>query len=212
MPAERELRSQGRRTRAKLLEAGSEVLAQRGYHAARVDDIVRRARTSHGTFYLYFANKEDLFRALAVGCADEMRALAAGIAPITPSAAGRAELRRWVEGFVDVYRRHGPVIRAWMEDHVGDRALTALGQAAFGDIIDRLSARIAEAAPGHVRDPRLAAGAMLAMVERLTYFVTTRGVGVDDDAMLDTLAGMLHRGFFGAPAATQRRGSRSTQS
>jgi AcrR family transcriptional regulator len=29
-----------------------------------VDDVVRRAQTSHGTFYLYFSNKEDLFKAL----------------------------------------------------------------------------------------------------------------------------------------------------
>ena len=44
------------------------VFADRGFHAARVDDIVRSARTSHGTFYLYFTNKEDLLRALATEC------------------------------------------------------------------------------------------------------------------------------------------------
>ncbi len=49
----------------RLLDAGMRVFAERGYHAARVDDIVRAARTSHGTFYLYFANKEDLLCTLA---------------------------------------------------------------------------------------------------------------------------------------------------
>ena len=61
--SERELRTQGKQTMAKLLDAGLLVLTERGYHAARVDDIVRVADMSHGTFYLYFANKEDLFRA-----------------------------------------------------------------------------------------------------------------------------------------------------
>ena len=70
--AARELRAQGRKTMRRLLDAGMRVFAERGYHAARVDDIVRAARTSHGTFYLYFANKEDLLRALAVECAQEM--------------------------------------------------------------------------------------------------------------------------------------------
>ena len=60
----------------KLSDAGLRVFAERGYHAARVDDIVRAARTSHGTFYLYFANKEDLLRALAVECADSLFELA----------------------------------------------------------------------------------------------------------------------------------------
>ncbi|MGH9031813.1 MAG: helix-turn-helix domain-containing protein, partial [Acidimicrobiia bacterium] len=79
---QRELRAQGRRTMGKLFDAGMRVFAERGYHAARVDDIVRAARTSHGTFYLYFANKEDLLRALAVDCAEEMMKLADGIGPI----------------------------------------------------------------------------------------------------------------------------------
>ena len=52
------------------------MFARRGYHAARVDDVVRAARTSHGTFYLYFANKEDLLRALAVDCAHRLTDLA----------------------------------------------------------------------------------------------------------------------------------------
>lgn len=68
-PQPRELRAQGKRTMQRLLDAGLEVFSTRGYHATRVDDIVRVARTSHGTFYLYFANKEDLLRALAVECA-----------------------------------------------------------------------------------------------------------------------------------------------
>src|SRR5262249_12804599 len=49
----RELRARGRRTMRKLLDAGVEIFAQRGFHAARVDDIVKLAKTSHGTFYLY---------------------------------------------------------------------------------------------------------------------------------------------------------------
>ena len=46
--------------------------APKGYHPARVDDIVKVAKTSHGTFYLYFSNKEDLFHALVLDVAEEM--------------------------------------------------------------------------------------------------------------------------------------------
>src|SRR5919197_5772335 len=83
---ERELRAQGRKTMRKLLDAGRIVFEQRGYHAARVDDVVKMARTSHGTFYLYFSNKEDLFRALAEDTMVEMAALADEIGPIAPDA------------------------------------------------------------------------------------------------------------------------------
>jgi AcrR family transcriptional regulator len=196
--SERELRTQGRRTMAKLLDAGMQVLQERGYHAARVDDIVRRARTSHGTFYLYFANKEDLFRALAVECADEMRALADHIGPITSDADGWGAVRQWVEGFYTTYRTYGAVIRAWMEDPVGDAELTRLGTEAFAEIVASLVHRFEVTDASHLPDPELASAALLAMVERFTYFTTSRQLGWDEDEMLDTLATLVHRGFFGA--------------
>src|SRR5437868_7073586 len=113
----RELRAQGRKTMRRLLDAGMRVFGERGFHAARVDDIVRAARTSHGTFYLYFANKEDLLRALAVECAQEMAALAGGIVPITTDPAGAEELRLFLAEFLTTYRRYGPVIRARIAGH-----------------------------------------------------------------------------------------------
>ena len=64
--ARRALRSQGRRTMRRLLDAGMKAIDERGYHATRVQDVVDIANTSHGTFYLYFSNKEDLVRALTM--------------------------------------------------------------------------------------------------------------------------------------------------
>jgi AcrR family transcriptional regulator len=191
----RALRRQGQRTMAKLLDAGMQVLAERGYHAARVDDVVRAAKVSHGTFYLYFANKEDLFRALAVECADEMTELASLLGPVTPDDAGTAELHRWLLEFIATYRKYGVVIRAWMEDQVGSRELGRLGSRTFSAITQALVERLREV-HGRDGDAELAAAALLAMVERTTYFVTSRGLPFDDEALADTLAPMIQRGFF----------------
>ena len=51
-------------TRDKILQAALEVFAQKGYHRALVDDIVRTSRTSKGAVYHHFPNKEALFLAL----------------------------------------------------------------------------------------------------------------------------------------------------
>src|SRR5205809_3523587 len=99
---ERELRAQGRKTMRKLLDAGMTVFERRGYHAARVDDIVKVARTSHGTFYLYFANKEDLFRALLADVAQELNALSESLGTIGPGDDGYDELRSWLGRFLDI--------------------------------------------------------------------------------------------------------------
>lgn len=47
---------------AQILEAALAVFAERGLSAARLDDIASRAGVSKGTIYLYFPNKEELFR------------------------------------------------------------------------------------------------------------------------------------------------------
>ena len=73
--SKRVLRSQGRRTMRKLLDAAMVAFDKRGYHATRVNDVVEIAKTSHGTFYLYFSNKEDLLRALVTEAATEAQHL-----------------------------------------------------------------------------------------------------------------------------------------
>ncbi len=196
---------------AKLLDAGLSVLTERGYHAARVDDVVRVADLSHGTFYLYFANKEDLFRALARECATEMEALVDSLGTITPDKAGEAELRRWLTQFVATYRRYGAVIRGWMEEQVVDRELVRLGLGAFQQIVERLERRLDEANPPHLRDHQLATAIMLGTIERLAYFTSSRDLGYSDEQVVDVLTTFLHRGVFGAKV-TRRRAGASTRS
>ena len=185
----------------KLLDAGMRVFAERGYHSARVDDIVRTARTSHGTFYLYFANKEDLLRALAVDCAEELGKLADDIPPITRDEAGFVALRRFLSAFLSTYSRYGPVIRAWMEDQVADREVDRLGIKAFTAIGAQLGERMREARVDVARHETAAVSALMAMLERFTYALVSRRLVLDEEVVLDTLARVIHRGFFGAPAS-----------
>jgi AcrR family transcriptional regulator len=196
----RTLRPQGLRTRAKLLDAAMTVLAEKGYHSARVDDIVKAAEVSHGTFYLYFANKQELLVALAEDCATEMTGVVAGLGEVAPGAAGRAELRTWLADFVATYRRFGVVIRAWMEDTVNDRGLVGLGEETFGVVAASLVQRVEESGQWAGRDPALNAAALLALIERFTYYLTSRAPSAGDDAMIDTLAALVHRGWFGGTA------------
>jgi AcrR family transcriptional regulator len=194
----RELRAQGRKTMRRLLDAGMRVFADRGFHAARVDDIVRAARTSHGTFYLYFTNKEDLLRALATECGHEISALAGTLGPVQADAEGYLELRAFLGRFFGTYRRYGPVIRAWMEGHVEDREVGALGVRSFTDIANALDRRIREV--GAPSSPA-SISALMALLERFAYFLVSRRLEFESDAMLDTITHIVHRGFFAAPLA-----------
>jgi AcrR family transcriptional regulator len=188
----------------RLLDAGVTVFAQRGYHTARVDDIVKVAKTSHGTFYLYFANKEDLFRALAEDVSAEMRDLSATMPTIEPGAAGREALRAWLGRFAEVYGHYGPVIRAWTEAEIGASEFGKMGTDVMTELTRTLLARIRSACPRDL-DPTITAIALVAMIERTNYYVLSGGVaGVDTEQMVDTLAGTTHAALFGAPVPAAR--------
>ena len=59
-------------TRERLLEAATEVFAEKGYYAAAVDDIVQVSRTSKGSFYNFFPSKQEIFLALVDRLADRL--------------------------------------------------------------------------------------------------------------------------------------------
>jgi AcrR family transcriptional regulator len=49
---------------SEIVDAALSVFAERGFAAAKLDDIAARAGVSKGALYLYFATKEDIFRAV----------------------------------------------------------------------------------------------------------------------------------------------------
>lgn len=48
----------------ELLAAALDLFVERGYAATRLDDVAAQAGVSKGTLYLYFTNKEELFKAV----------------------------------------------------------------------------------------------------------------------------------------------------
>jgi AcrR family transcriptional regulator len=187
----------------RLLDAGAEAFAAHGYHATRVDHIVRRARTSHGTFYLYFASKEDLFRVLALDVVDELRALSDELGVVEPSARGLRELRGWVQRFVELGERHGPIIRAWTEAEVGTSEVGRLGTELLGEVALTLASRVQDSTGDGV-DPTVASMAVVAMVERFDYYLVSGQIETPTEQVVDLLAGVAYAGLFGGPVPRLR--------
>lgn len=48
----------------ELLAAALDLFVERGFASTRLEDVARQAGVSKGTLYLYFANKEELFKAV----------------------------------------------------------------------------------------------------------------------------------------------------
>jgi AcrR family transcriptional regulator len=90
--------------RAQLFEAALQVLADKGYHATRVDDIASAAGLSKGALYHHFDSKQHLFLALVESMIDAFLEQMEGVLASTASA--RDGLERLFEASQRFYTEH----------------------------------------------------------------------------------------------------------
>jgi AcrR family transcriptional regulator len=185
--ADRPLRPRGEKTRLRLLEAGAAVLPDRGYHDARVDDIVVAAGVSHGTFYRYFDNKDDFFRALAEDAAARMIELIDRL----DLAAEPDDLRAWLRDWLAAYRADGGVISTWQEMQTSEE-LAAFSRRVAASVFTRLVRLLERRDFGNAM---VDATTLLALVERVPYSVYTLGFTREDEAVENMLVA-IRRGFL----------------
>jgi AcrR family transcriptional regulator len=83
----------------ELLAAALELFTDRGFAATRLEDVARAAGVSKGTLYLYFENKQELFKAVVrenvVQLIGEAEEELAGAENMSSEALLRAMLERW---------------------------------------------------------------------------------------------------------------------
>jgi len=71
-------------TRKALLREARKLFAARGYAGAGIEEIARRARVTTGALYHHFANKRELFQAVAEQVEEELMAASAEAAANQP--------------------------------------------------------------------------------------------------------------------------------
>ena len=119
---------------AELLEAAVEVFAEKGFAAARLEEVARRAGVSKGTAYLYLPTKEALFKAAIREIV--LTRLAMGEREVEAWQGSSAVLlRRMLEQWAQLVRsrqggllklivaeaRNFPDLAAWYQAEVGER-------------------------------------------------------------------------------------------
>ncbi len=195
--SKRALRTQGRETMQKLLDAAMVAFDRRGFHATRVNDVVDIANMSHGTFYLYFSNMSDLVRALTVEVATDASEIHGFLIQAGTDLGGesRDHLRRWIGEYSKLWLRYAPLFRSWtdlasVDDSMGDRIRRTLAS-----LTDAMSAQISAAGMAGDLSPDVTGLAVLAMLDRFHYLRDFIGQPVDDEA-LETLTTMVYRALF----------------
>jgi AcrR family transcriptional regulator len=118
------LRTQGRKTVRRLLDAAATVFASSGYQASTVEQIASEAGVARGTFYKYFTDKLDVLLALAEE-ACHVHLTLHDLGDLT----GREALVEWLERLLAFGRDNTAVLRAWTERVPDNRELYTLAEA-----------------------------------------------------------------------------------
>lgn len=196
--------------RERLLEAMAEAVAERGYAAAAVADVIERAGVSRKTFYELFPNKERCFLAsYDRGVAMVLEAIAAAVRdasnPYAAAAAG-------AQAYLDTLAANPALARAFfVEVLAAGPAALARRDAVLERFADQLAGIYADAqdALGDVlptAPPRYVFRASVGAVNELV----TRELMVGDGpaqlpAMADQLLDVLMRLLVGAELAERLR-------
>ena len=67
----------------KLLEAATREFSHRPFNEASINQIIKEAGIPRGSFYMYFQDKEDLFRYLLKGYVDQLFMLLEEFLPVS---------------------------------------------------------------------------------------------------------------------------------
>jgi len=141
--------ARGEATRQRLLDSAEALFGQGGFHDTSIVDITGGAGVGHGTFYLYFGSKEEIFRELVrrlshqlratlheatAGAADRVEVETAGARAFLSFAAAHHDLYRIVSDsqFID------PELFRWYYEHLAEGYARGLARAMDAGEVERM--------------------------------------------------------------------------
>ena len=198
--------TRAQRTREALLREGSRVFGERGYPAASVAEICRRAGVANGTFYRYFDSKEEILAALVRAVQE---ALVEGIQRAAEQAgSGKDAVLLAYRSVLTSISQQPSVVRVVR----GAESMTI-------DLHERFRASLADALGSVLRagiqagelrpiDPETAAYGILGIIEFAAMRYIFWEPGALDEGVLQSLDSMILFGFDSGKKAPETHGAR----
>lgn len=181
----------GARTRAALVAAARKVFERDGYLDAKLTDITKAAGCATGSFYTYFANKEEIFAAVLEQAQQDM--MHPGMGRVGGTDDPYAVLEASNRAYLEAYRRNAKLMGLLEQVAQIDPTFRAFRSQRADAFVQRNAAGIADlqarGIAGADVDPRLASLALSGMVSRLAYgaFVLGEAVDIDFEALVGTV-------------------------
>ncbi len=186
--------------RAQILAHAREVFAKRGYHAARIDDIVAAAGVARGTFYLYFDDKRAVFEELVDHAFARLDRAFVRVDPTDPTRTVAFQILENIQRIVATLLEDRATTKILLSDAVGldpdlDRKLLKFYEA-VGTLLEesfRDGQVLGVVAQG---DVRMYAVLTLGAMKELFYQVVMRGLDYPEDRIVAEMFAFLCRGVL----------------
>lgn len=180
--------SRGQRTRADLVAAARAVFERDGYLDARLTDMTVEAGVATGTFYTYFSNKEEIFRAVLDGVHEDM--FHPNIQRIDHSSDLFKDIQDANRAYFESYERNANLMRLFEQVATINTSFRDLrrtrGLKFESRNADRIRALQDDGRVDPQLDPMMASIALSGMVGRLAYiFFVLNDEQPDFEALVD---------------------------
>jgi AcrR family transcriptional regulator len=191
------LSARGARTRGALVEAARHVFERDGFVDARITDITAQAGVATGSFYTYFAGKEEVFAAVLEEVEEEM--LHPRVAPLADRGDPVAVIEASNRAYLAAYRRNAKLMGLMEEVAHVDPAFRELRMRRTRAFEQRNTRALRRLQARGLADPEIDAGlaalALSAMVSRTAYLHYVLGFG---NASAEALSKTLTQLWVGA--------------
>lgn len=191
----------GSTRKKQLLIAARAVFEEKGFIATRVHDIVKRAKTSHGTFYTYFDTKEAIFEAVALEAMDVMLN---AMNPDSPASEFGDRVTDSIRRYIAAYRPAARMIALMEAVGTSSPEMRQLRLDARDLFVRRTERGIARMIEQGLADPaldvRYTAEVLGSMAEYTCYVWFTLEQDFDEDRVVRALSDAWHRALVPAPA------------
>ena len=181
------------------MAAAEALLRERPFRELTVDEVMRRTDLSRPSFYVCFRDRHHLILRVVEHLGNEMRTMSQRW--YTGSGDGPAQAREAMEGIVEVFADHGPVLRALADAAVDDPEVEHVYGALVQSFVDVTKKHIeAEIAAGQVLalDAGETARALVWMMERYLNLSLGRAETTPRETVAQTLTTIWTRVLYGA--------------
>jgi len=199
------LTARGVRSRAALLAAARRLFQSKGYANTKIADITREAGRALGSFYTYFANKEEVLEQLAEGFKAEIDERMRDL-DLT-SGEPYDVVRELCAVYWSSCRDHSPELAAIFQASMQDERFARRWREIRSDARRKIAAGIravGQAGLAKDPDPEATASALGSMMDYFCYVWLVEGGEADrpslpDEVAIDAMARALYRTVFAAP-------------